>query len=333
MNEIYQQYANSVYRFLLSKTRNEDIAEELTQETFYQAIRSINKFDGSCKLSTWLFGIAKNQYFNYSRKNPILQDVSEYEEKLESNEKVDEKIISSFERVDMIRALHECKEPYREVLYQRIFGNLSFREIGDVLGKSENWARVTYYRGKEQLKKEIDFLKKNRKHLETILRVTIGLAISVAIAVLIFALCKYAITKRKEAIPTNDNEIVLYQDRSDYEPADMKNLEGYYYQTSENNFISDGEFKIDGSYYFCLTTREAPYIYSDHSLTRDIGNDTFEIMTYLYNRYNQQDELLKFTVQSIGNHQIAVYILESETAYFEEGEIIIFTESEYYDVE
>ena len=136
MNEIYQQYANSVYRFLLSKTRNEDIAEELTQETFYQAIRSINKFDGSCKLSTWLFGIAKNQYFNYSRKNPILQDVSEYEEKLESNENVD-----------------ECKEPYREVLYQRIFGNLSFREIGDVLGKSENWARVTYYRGKEQLKK------------------------------------------------------------------------------------------------------------------------------------------------------------------------------------
>ena len=188
MNEIYQQYANSVYRFLLSKTRNEDIAEELTQETFYQAIRSINKFDGSCKLSTWLFGIAKNQYFNYSRKNPILQDVSEYEEKLKSNENVDEKIISSFERVDMIRALHECKEPYREVLYQRIFGNLSFREIGDVLGKSENWARVTYYRGKEQLKKEIDFLKKNRKHLETILGVTIGLAISIAIAGLIFAL-------------------------------------------------------------------------------------------------------------------------------------------------
>ena len=88
----------------------------------------------------------------------------------------------------MIRALHECKEPYREVLYQRIFGNLSFREIGDVLGKSENWARVTYYRGKEQLKKEIDFLKKNRKHLETILGVTIGLAISIAIAGLIFAL-------------------------------------------------------------------------------------------------------------------------------------------------
>lgn len=135
-----------------------------------------------------MFGIAKNQYFNYSRKNPILQDVSEYEEKLKSNENVDEKIISSFERVDMIRALHECKEPYREVLYQRIFGNLSFREIGDVLGKSENWARVTYYRGKEQLKKEIDFLKKNRKHLETILGVTIGLAISIAIAGLIFAL-------------------------------------------------------------------------------------------------------------------------------------------------
>ena len=153
MNDIYQQYAKSVYRFLMSKTRNEDLAEELTQETFYQAIRSIDKFDGSCKLSTWLFGIAKNQFFNYSRKNPVLQDISEYQEELESDEKVDDKVITSFERVELIRLLHKCPEPYREVLYQRIFGNLSFREIGEVLGKSENWARVTYYRGKEKLKK------------------------------------------------------------------------------------------------------------------------------------------------------------------------------------
>ena len=153
MNDIYQQYAKSVYRFLMSKTRNEDLAEELTQETFYQAIRSIDKFDGSCKLSTWLFGIAKNQFFNYSRKNPVLQDISEYQEELESDEKVDDKVITSFERVELIRLLHNCPEPYREVLYQRIFGNLSFREIGEVLGKSENWARVTYYRGKEKLKK------------------------------------------------------------------------------------------------------------------------------------------------------------------------------------
>ena len=159
MNEIYQKYARSVYRFLYAKTRNKDIAEELTQETFYQAIKSIDKFDGSCKLSTWLFGIAKNQFFNYMRKNPTMQDISEYAEELESDEKVEDKVITSFERVELVKALHNCREPYKEVLYQRIFGNLSFREIGEILGKSENWARVTYYRGKEQLKKTQ--LKKN----------------------------------------------------------------------------------------------------------------------------------------------------------------------------
>lgn len=153
MNTIYQQYAKSVYRFLLSKTLNEDVAEELTQETFYQAIRSIDRFDGSCKLSTWLFGIAKNQLFNYRRKNPVMRDVVEYAEELAGCDSVDEKVMASFEKVELVRLLHNCKEPYREVLYQRIFGNLSFREIGEVLGKSENWARVTYYRGKEQLRK------------------------------------------------------------------------------------------------------------------------------------------------------------------------------------
>lgn len=89
MDEIYQKYAQMVYRYLLLKTRSEDLAEELTQETFYQAIKSIDKFDGSCKLSTWLFGIAKNQLFNYMRKNPMMQDISEYAEELESDEKIE----------------------------------------------------------------------------------------------------------------------------------------------------------------------------------------------------------------------------------------------------
>lgn len=152
MEEIYRTYAKSVYRFLYSKTLDEDLSEELTQETFYQAIRCIKKYDGSCKLSTWLFGIARNQLFNYRRKNPMCTDIEECPEET-TGESVDDTVIASFERVEIMKLLHNCKEPYREVLYQRIFGNLSFREIGDVLGKTENWARVTYYRGREQLKK------------------------------------------------------------------------------------------------------------------------------------------------------------------------------------
>lgn len=177
-------------------------------------------------------------------------------------------------------------------------------------------------------KKEIDFLKKSRKHLETVLGVTIGLAISIVIVVLIVSFCRYSINKRKEAKPSNASEIEEYQDRSDYEPADMKNLNGFYLQTSENNLISNGRFTIDGES-FRLSTNQTSHILSGHSLTSDMGNDTFEIMTY----FGSQEELLKFTVQSIENNQIAVYILESENAYFEEGEIIIFTEYEYVDDE
>ena len=153
MKEIYQQYAQRVYRFLLTKTQQEDLAEELTQETFYQAIRCIDKFDGSCKLSTWLFSIAKNQLYNYKRKHPQMQDISEYQEELVSGDSVEDTVMKSMDRVELVRKLHNCPEPYREVLYQRIFGNLSFREIGEIAGKSENWARVTYYRGKEKLKR------------------------------------------------------------------------------------------------------------------------------------------------------------------------------------
>ncbi|MBQ7600770.1 MAG: RNA polymerase subunit sigma, partial [Lachnospiraceae bacterium] len=59
------------------------------------------------------------------------------------------------ERVELLRKLHALEEPRREIVYLRVFGGLSFREIGDVFGKAENWARVTFYRAKEQLRKEL----------------------------------------------------------------------------------------------------------------------------------------------------------------------------------
>ena len=68
MDAIYRQYAQTVYHFLLSLTQNADLAEELTQETFYQAIRSIHRFDGSCKLSVWLCQIAKHLWYQHLRK-------------------------------------------------------------------------------------------------------------------------------------------------------------------------------------------------------------------------------------------------------------------------
>lgn len=166
MEEIYQLYAQTVYRYLFALTRSDDIAEELTQETFYQAIRSINKYDGSCKLSTWLCAIAKNQLRTYRRKHPKTDQLySEPETRMAAGTPITDSVpyspsaesdaLAALEHLELLKRLHHCPEPFREILYLRIFGNLSFREIGEVLGKTENWARVTYYRGKEQLRKEL----------------------------------------------------------------------------------------------------------------------------------------------------------------------------------
>lgn len=155
MDEIYQSYALTVYKYLLSLCHSEDTAEELTQETFYQAIKSIHRFDGSCHISTWLCAIAKNQFMSYRRKHPQMQEIDMSNAVTKSAE---EDALAYENRVELLRRLHLCDEPYREILYLRIFGNLSFREIGDILGKTENWARVTFYRGKEKLRKEIEQL-------------------------------------------------------------------------------------------------------------------------------------------------------------------------------
>lgn len=150
--KMYKEYAEYVYKYLLSLTNNEDVAEELTQETFYQAIKSIDRFDRSCKLSTWLCAIAKNQLAAYKRKNPQTVDIESLPLTASS---VENEALQSIEKAMFYKKLHSCPEPYRELLYLRLFADLSFREIGEILGKTENWARVTYYRAKEMLKKEI----------------------------------------------------------------------------------------------------------------------------------------------------------------------------------
>ncbi len=151
MEVIYQQHAQTVYRYLLSLTRDEDLSEELTQETFYQAIRSSGRYDGSCKITTWLCAIAKNVLQSYRRKHPSHEDLETADLVSPSAEQEADLTLS---RVDLMRSVHALPEPYREVLYLRLFGDLPFREIGDIFGKPENWARVTFYRGKERLRKE-----------------------------------------------------------------------------------------------------------------------------------------------------------------------------------
>ena len=151
MDAIYRNHAQTVYKFLLARCHDPDLAEELTQETFYQAVRSIDRFDGSCRLSVWLCQIAKHLWYQHLRKRQ--KETVPLETAPETPvPSAEDGVLDQEGRLTLLRQIHRLPEPQREVIYLRAFGNLSFREIGDVLGKTENWARVTFYRTKEKLR-------------------------------------------------------------------------------------------------------------------------------------------------------------------------------------
>ena len=153
MDEIYREHSKTIYRYLLSLTHDADVSEELTQETFYQAVKSIDRYDESCKMTTWLCAIAKNSLAVYRRKHPVTDELSELPDTVASAES---ETLNALGQVELLRALHALAGDTREVLYLRLLGGLSFREIGDILSRTENWARVTYYRGREKLKGDLD---------------------------------------------------------------------------------------------------------------------------------------------------------------------------------
>ncbi len=155
MEQIYTQYFETVNKYLFCLTHNNDISEELTQETFYKAVKKIDTYKGDCKMSVWLCQIAKNLWYDYCKKNKRVISVDEELLESYSTDTTEEKVILNDEKISLFRKLQKLDEKTREVIYLRITGELSFKEIGIILNKTENWARVTFYRGKNQLK-EVD---------------------------------------------------------------------------------------------------------------------------------------------------------------------------------
>ena len=149
---VYRQHARTVYKFLLAQCGDAHLAEELTQETFYQAVRSVDRFDGSCKISVWLCQIAKHLWYQQLRKARRETPLPEEDSALPPLPSAEAEVCAREGQLDLLRRVHQLPEPGREVVYLRSFGGLSFREIGDVLGKTETWARVTFYRCKERLR-------------------------------------------------------------------------------------------------------------------------------------------------------------------------------------
>ena len=157
MDSAYQEYASLVYRFLYSYTRDAEWSQELMQETFLRAVGSVSRYDGSCKFSVWLCQIAKHVLYQELRKKRRVKTV-ELTDYLPDDSAPDgeSSILQQENRMELYRAIHNLREPEREVVLYRITGELSFREIGEILGKSENWSRTVFYRAKQKLKKELN---------------------------------------------------------------------------------------------------------------------------------------------------------------------------------
>ena len=151
--ELYKQYYSQVYFYVLGLCRNEHIAEEITQETFFKVLKKMDSFKGECKVNVWMIQIAKNTFYNYCREKKL--DPESSLEGLETEGTIEEKIIDREEAEQIHVILHRMKEPYKEVFWMRTFGELSFKEIGSIHGKTESWARVTYHRAKLMIKEEL----------------------------------------------------------------------------------------------------------------------------------------------------------------------------------
>ncbi len=158
MKKICEEYYQTVYGYLVTITgRDYDFAEELTQETFYRAIKNANKFRGDCKMSTWLCQIAKYTFYQYLDKKNRKKEVSmDTVIETAAKQQLEKEYISNEQKLEIYKKIQKLESPTKDVLMLRLSGELSFREIGEILGKTENWARVTFYRGKQIIGKEIE---------------------------------------------------------------------------------------------------------------------------------------------------------------------------------
>lgn len=152
--QVYSQYYDVVYQYVRSLCRDEVWAEEITQEAFFKALKKIDSFRGECKLSVWLCQIAKNTFYTDAKKRQ--RETNEFPlDAIASYDVLEQDIFDKEVALDLHRVLHTLDDPYKEVFWMRTFGELPFKEIGSIFGKTESWARVTYHRAKMKIKEGI----------------------------------------------------------------------------------------------------------------------------------------------------------------------------------
>lgn len=154
-DQVYEEYFEQVYRYILSISQNQNLAEEITQETFYKALRSLDNFRGESSLKSWLCAIAKNIWISGQRKKKV-EPIEEVDTIADTSIGPEESIMLQDQSMHIHRLLHEIDEPYREVFTLRTLGQLSFGDIGDIFGKSANWACVVYHRARAKIKEKME---------------------------------------------------------------------------------------------------------------------------------------------------------------------------------
>ena len=152
IKQVYEQYSNTVYKYLLYLSNKEDVAEDLTQETFAIAVKEINKFKGNCKISVWLCQIAKHLWYKELKKAKPNLTLEEIENEIEDLVNVEDIILDKENKLNFFKNIQKLDEKSRDIIYLRIVGNLDFNEIGEIIGKTPNWARVKFYRAKQKIK-------------------------------------------------------------------------------------------------------------------------------------------------------------------------------------
>lgn len=148
LEHIYHEYFSSVYRYIFSMCRDSHIAEEITQETFFRAVKSIDSYRGESSMIVWLCQIAKNLYFTYLKKERHTVDIDKLDEEQLIDDGVEATILSNEQTHELRYAIHNLDEPYKEVFMLRVYAEMHFRDIGTLFGKSDSWARVTYHRSR-----------------------------------------------------------------------------------------------------------------------------------------------------------------------------------------
>lgn len=154
--EIYKMYFKDVYLYIRRLSGDENIADEITADTFFKALRSMDKFRGDCDIRVWLCQIAKNSYYTYLKKNKKHESIEDVLYQVPDKSNFADEIANHDEARLIKQILHKVDEPYKEVFMWRVYADMSFKEIGRIFSKSENWACVTYHRARKIIKERLE---------------------------------------------------------------------------------------------------------------------------------------------------------------------------------